>query len=66
MRRKWESGCAPQQVRCAWLMALACFATMGLTPTAALAQDEEVAEQNTAVDEADQSVETVTEAELLP
>ena len=65
MRRKSESGCAPRQVKCAWLMALACFATMGLTPTAALAEDEEVAEESTAADEADESVETpaATEAE---
>ena len=43
MRRKWESGDGPLQVRCAWLLALACIATMGLAPGVALAEDEEIA-----------------------
>ena len=42
MRQKWEGGCAPSQVRCAWLMALACIATMGIAPATAWAEEEVV------------------------
>ena len=40
MRQKWEGGCVPSQVRCAWLMALGCIVTMGIAPATAWAEEE--------------------------
>jgi len=51
MRRKYESGREPPQLRYAWIVALACIAVTGLTPTAALAEEPEAAEE-VAVEEA--------------
>ncbi len=66
MRRIWESGLEPQQVRCAWLLTLACIAVMGLTPATAWAEEEATDPGDTAIDEADQADETapVTQADL--
>jgi len=61
MRRKYESGREPPQLRYAWIVALACIAVTGLTPTAALAEEPEAAEE-AAVEEA--VVEEVTQEEL--
>ena len=62
MRRKWESGGEPLQVRCAWILALACIATMAFAPAAAFAEEEEPAAEDTAVDEADEATEATEEA----
>ncbi len=43
MRRKWESGLEPQQVRCAWIGALACIAIIGWAPSVAWAEEPEPA-----------------------
>ena len=73
MERNRESGQEPQQVRCAWIMALVCTAALGWAPTA-FAQErrereiraEEVEKEgdfgNTAIDEADEAVEVPTTA----
>ena len=52
MRRKYESGREPPQLRYAWIVALACFAVTGLTPTAAMAEDPEAEEEEAVVEEA--------------
>ncbi len=62
MRQKWEGGCAPLQVRCAWLMALACIATMGIAPATAWAEEKGTDPGETAIDDADEAVEPVTPA----
>ena len=53
MRRKYESGREPPQLRYAWIVALACFAMTGFVPTTALAQEP----GETAVDDADEAAE---------
>ena len=53
MRQKWESGCAPLQVTCAWIGALACIATVAWAPTTAHAQ----VPGETAIDDADETAE---------
>ncbi|MFZ1866596.1 MAG: hypothetical protein WAU39_20415 [Polyangiales bacterium] len=58
MRRKWESGREPQQVRCAWIGALACIAMLlGWAPATAWAEEPEgePAPEDTAMDQADQA-----------
>jgi hypothetical protein len=58
MRRKWESGREPQQVRCAWIGALACIAMLlGWAPATAWAEEPEgePAPEDTAIDQADQA-----------
>lgn len=56
MRRKWESGLEPQQVRCAWIGTLACIAMLGWSPATARAEEPgEPAPEDTAIDEADQA-----------
>ena len=60
MRQKWEGGCVPLQVRCAWLMALACIATMGIAPATAWAEEKGTDPGETAIDDADEAVEPVT------
>lgn len=54
MRRKYESGREPPQLRYAWIVALACFAMTGFVPTTALAQP---VPGETAVDDADEAAE---------
>ena len=51
MRRKYESGHEPPQLRYAWIVALACIAMAGLTPTAAMAEDPEAEEEAAVVEE---------------
>lgn len=57
MRRKWESGLEPPQVRCAWIGALACIAMLGWVPATAWAEEPEgePAPEDTAMDQADQA-----------
>ena len=57
MRRKWESGDEPLQVRCTWLLALACIAAMGMAPAVALAEEGQGDPGDTSIDEADDAVE---------
>ncbi len=78
MERNRERGLEPHQVRCAWLMALACLVTMGWTPTTAFAQErpereirkEEVEVEgeygDTAIDAADEAVEVPMEPVVTP
>jgi len=78
MERNRESGCAPQQVRCAWLMAFACIATLGWTSSTVFAQErperieraEEVEAEgddgNVAIDEADDAVEYPVRTQAEP
>ena len=54
MRRKYESGREPPQLRYAWIVALACFAMTGFVPTTALAQP---VPGETGVDDADEAAE---------
>ena len=60
MRQKWEGGCVPLQVRCAWLMALACIATMGIAPATAWAEEKGTDPGETAIDDADEAVDPVS------
>ncbi|MGD8316563.1 MAG: hypothetical protein PVH21_11175 [Myxococcales bacterium] len=57
MRRKWESGLEPQQVRCAWIGALVCIAMLGWGPAKAWAEEPEgePAPEDTAIDQADRA-----------
>ena len=54
MRRKYESGREPPQLRYAWIVALACIVVTGFLPTAAMAQP---VPGETAVDDADEAAE---------
>ena len=68
MRRIWEGGCAPLQVRCAWLLTLACIATIGLAPATVLAEEEAPPAEaappgDTAIDEADEAA-TVSQEDI--
>jgi len=54
MRRKYESGREPPQLRYAWIVALACFAMTGFVSTVALAQP---VPGETAIDDADEAAE---------
>ena len=62
MRRKYESGREPPQLRYAWIAALACFAMTGFVPTAALAQP---VPGETAVDDADEAAEAPAAEEVV-
>ena len=61
MRRKYESGREPPQLRYAWIVALACFATTGFVPTSAFAQP---VPGETAVDDADEAAEAPAAEEV--
>ena len=63
MRRKYESGREPPQLRYAWIVALACFAMTAFVPTAAMAQP---VPGETAVDDADEAAEAEPAAEEAP
>jgi hypothetical protein len=69
MRRKWESGLGPLQVRCAWIGALMCIAMLGWGPAKAWAEEPEgePAPEDTAIDQADQAevAEPVTHEDIV-
>mgnify|MGYP001815817281 FL=1 len=62
MRRIWQSGCVPLQVRCACLLALACIATLGLAPGSALAEDTEAEATEEVAEAAEQPAPATEEA----
>ena len=62
MRRKYESGREPPQLRYAWIAALACFAMTGFVSTTALAQP---VPGETSVDDADEAAEAPAAEEVV-